>query len=88
MLMKAQTHVHQTSVENLFYRYDSRRTCRVLDSRVPGILADIGVRASGDQIAALYDDFTDPKLHEYVGYKPLVDYVDALRVSDGARKRR
>jgi hypothetical protein len=82
MLIKTRILVHQLSVENLFYRYDSSRTCRVLKSRVPGILAGVGIHATPDQIQSLCDDFADPKLVEYVGYKPLVEYVDRLQVSD------
>jgi Ca2+-binding EF-hand superfamily protein len=82
MLMKTQILVHQTNVESLFYRYDSSRTCRVLKSRVPGILEGLGLSATPAQIRSLCDDFTDPKLPEYVGYKAIVDYVDALQVGD------
>jgi hypothetical protein len=82
MLVKTQILVHQTSVESLFYRYDSSRTCRVLKSRVPGILEDLGLRVTPAQIRTLCDDFSDPKLPEYVGYKAIVDYVDALQVGD------
>jgi Ca2+-binding EF-hand superfamily protein len=82
MLIKTQILVHQTSVESLFYRYDSSRTCRVLKTRVPGILEDLGLRAAPAQVRALCDDFADPKLPEYVGYKAIVDYVDALQIGD------
>jgi hypothetical protein len=37
---------------------------------------------STEQIASLCDDFTDPKLPEYVGYKGIVDYIDSLQVTD------
>jgi hypothetical protein len=82
MLIKTHVRVHQVNVESLFYQYDSSRTCRVLKSRVPAILVGAGLEATPDQIASLCNDFTDPKLPEYVGYKPLVEYVDRLQIGD------
>jgi Ca2+-binding EF-hand superfamily protein len=82
LLLKTNIVVNQTNVQDLFYRYDTRRTSRVLKSRVPGILAAMGINPSADDIAHLCDDFGDPKMPEYIAYKSLVDNVDALQIGD------
>jgi Ca2+-binding EF-hand superfamily protein len=82
MLLKTHIVVHQTSIQDLFYRYDRSRTSRVLKSRVPGVLSAMGLSPSASEVQHLCDDFSDPKMAEYIAYKPIVHYVDALDIGD------
>jgi hypothetical protein len=73
MLLKTHIVVHQTSLQDLFSRCDNGRAARVLKSRIPAM----GLSASAADLQHLCDDFA-----EYITYKPILEYVDALDVGD------